>query len=262
MTGERDVLAVLAAEHALGTLSPAVRQKLSALFRSEPELARLAAEWRTDLAPLAATLDPIEPPAEVWRAVEAALGSAPAARAPMGSGARNGAWNDVGLWRVVSLVAICIAGALGFAHLDQHGGSEHGGASHLEAAHEQGVAVPIAAAAAPAGHFAVLADEERKGALLARTDSGLHRLVLAPLRALPVPESGHYELWLVAGEAPPLSLGQLPPLGRVIERLPGSFAPGAALQVTVEADGASPSSRPSGPVRFAGTIIQIDGTSP
>lgn len=67
------------------------------------------------------------------------------------------------------------------------------------------------------------------------------------------PDAAHsYELWLIVGQEPPVSLGVLPEAGETIS-LPGAGA-GAVLAVSLEPLGGSASGKPSGPVLALGTL--------
>jgi anti-sigma-K factor RskA len=67
------------------------------------------------------------------------------------------------------------------------------------------------------------------------------------------PDPGHdYELWIIHGDAAPISLGVMPAEG-VRMPLEGAEA-GAVLAITLEPKGGSPSGKPTGPVLAAGPL--------
>ena len=61
-----------------------------------------------------------------------------------------------------------------------------------------------------------------------------------------------HELWIIAGDNPPVSLGLLPDSTRTIT-LPGA-SPGAVLAVSLEQSGGSPDGKPNGPIVAEGTL--------
>lgn len=70
-----------------------------------------------------------------------------------------------------------------------------------------------------------------------------------------VPDATHsHELWIIAGNDPPVSLGVIPAAGEVIS-LPGATA-GAVLAVTLEPPGGSPTGKPTGPIVAKGALIK------
>ena len=69
----------------------------------------------------------------------------------------------------------------------------------------------------------------------------------------PEADAAHsHELWIIAGENPPVSLGVLPDDQEVIS-LPGA-ASGAVLAVTEEQAGGSPDGKPHGPILAKGAL--------
>ncbi len=69
----------------------------------------------------------------------------------------------------------------------------------------------------------------------------------------PAPEAGRdYELWLIAGDAAPVSLGVIG--GQTARRPLPDLASGMVLAVSLEPAGGSPTGAPTGPVLVTGTI--------
>ena len=64
-----------------------------------------------------------------------------------------------------------------------------------------------------------------------------------------------HELWIIAGDDPPVSLGVIPAEGETIS-LPGAAA-GAILAVTLEPLGGSPTGKPTGPIVAKGALIKV-----
>ena len=73
MTPEDDLVA---AEYALGTLSPGERAAFAARRLREPDLDAAIRVWEGRLAPLAEVVPPVEPPGDFLPAIEARIRSA------------------------------------------------------------------------------------------------------------------------------------------------------------------------------------------
>ena len=70
-----------------------------------------------------------------------------------------------------------------------------------------------------------------------------------------VADAAHsHELWIIVGNAPPVSLGVIPAGGETIA-LPGAAA-GAILAVTLEQPGGSPTGQPQGPIVAKGALVK------
>lgn len=72
----------------------------------------------------------------------------------------------------------------------------------------------------------------------------------------PEAESGRvYELWLIAGENAPVSLGLIE--GETVTRPVANMPEGAVLAISLEPDGGSPTGQPTGPVLVTGVVTKI-----
>ncbi|HZZ94427.1 MAG TPA: anti-sigma factor [Usitatibacter sp.] len=94
----------LAAEYVLGTLRGAARRRFESLLAGDAGLREIVARWEAWLTPLAGRVPPVEPPARVWRAIEARI----AGRAPR----RASWWSSVAFWRPWGLVSSGLAAVL------------------------------------------------------------------------------------------------------------------------------------------------------
>ena len=85
----------ITAEYVLGTLQGAARRRFERSLKDDPRLRQLVAHWQERLAPLDEMVEPVKPPARVWRRIEERISAA--------SGRRH--WlSDVGFWRSASIV--------------------------------------------------------------------------------------------------------------------------------------------------------------
>jgi anti-sigma-K factor RskA len=220
----------LAAEYALGTLRGAARERFRRWMRDDPALARSAAQWEERLMPLAEAVAPVEPPATVWRRIEARTG---------GAASRNDdSGKDKGfLWRALGLVAGGAAAAL------------------LVMA----MVLPLQR---PGGEYvALLSDPKTQKPVLlvtaGRRESRLHVKTLDP--SIRVADAS-LELWAVPSTGSPKSLGLVPSADRAVIGLAAAADQALGnvpvLAVSLEPRGGSPTGAPTGPVLYTGPCIK------
>jgi len=237
MTDEQDI-DMLAAEYVLGTLPADERAAVALRARHDEPLAAAIAAWEWRLAPLNETIVPRDVPAHVWARIEARLhriGDAPGAAVTSLVGMER----RLRRWRAAAVAATAIAASLvlfvGFRELTR------------PEPEKTLVAVLQKDAQSPA--FLVSVDLEQKLLTI--------RVVAAP------PHPGKsYELWLVHDDLKsPRSLGVIGegPFTVVQPKL-AAYAPQtieqATLAVSLEPEGGSPTGAPTGPVLYAGKLIQ------
>jgi anti-sigma-K factor RskA len=237
MTDEQDI-DMLAAEYVLGTLPADERAAVALRARHDAPLAAAIAAWERRLAPLNETIAPQDVPAHVWARIEQRLrGTSDAPGAAVTS--LVGMERRLRRWRAAAVVASAIAASLIlFVGLREFTRPE------LD---KTLVAVLQKDAQSPA--FLVSVDLEKKFLTI--------RAVAAP------PHPGKsYELWLVHDDLKtPRSLGVIGegPFTVVQPKL-AAYAPQtieqATLAVSLEPEGGSPTGAPTGPVLYAGKLIQ------
>jgi len=225
---DRDDDRVLAGEYALGLLSADEAAAFEARLNREPDLRALYAEWAEDLSAMTDDIAPEAPPARVWRGIEAEL---------QGEVARVPWYRRLVLWGGGIAVTAALFLAVGFGGLFDR--------------------APLPPVDAP--YAAELAAENRDLVVRALYDDATGRLFVereaggaAPGRAL--------ELWLIAGEDAPVSLGVLPEDTRAVLPVPDAlrdrFA-GSALAISDEPEGGSPTGAPTGDILAVGQVRDI-----
>jgi anti-sigma-K factor RskA len=114
MTDELDETEALAAECVLGTLEPTARAAVRQQLRTNPELTRLVELWERRLAPLAATVPPVEPPPAAWLKIAQALAAETRSAAParMVRVRHHGPLYSVTFWRRCTFGAGALAAIL------------------------------------------------------------------------------------------------------------------------------------------------------
>ena len=218
----------LAAEYALGTLRGPARRRFERLMAQRADWREEVERWSHQLAGFAARVPEVEPAPAVW----------PRIRDRIEPGRSRSPSAVPRWWRalaaVTSLAAIVLAVAL--------------------------ISVQQPPVFAP--QVAVLKDDQaRTGWVVsvAPGKSGRPELRALVEGAAPIPDRV-FELWALPGAgAPPVSLGLLPAQGEAVLSVSEQVRPlleqGAALAVSLEPPGGSPTGQPTGPVLYQGKLI-------
>jgi anti-sigma-K factor RskA len=209
----------LAAEYVLGTLRGSARRRFEALLPAHPQLKQAVAQWERRLGPLALQVPPAEPRAVVWQRIEARVfGPAePAARW----------WQRLGWWQSVAGAASALALAL---------------AVFLVVPRPQQPPLVI-----------VMSSSGGAQEFVASLSGDGSSLVLKPLGPVQVGPSQALELWQVPAKGAPRSLGLVQVQGPTVRHV--QLGPdAAALAVSLEPSGGSPTGLPTGPILAVGKL--------
>jgi anti-sigma-K factor RskA len=223
----------LAAEYVLGTLRGRARQRFEALARSQPGLAETLRRWEDALTPLAERVTPLAPPSRVWRSIEARL-------APRASGAADSFWSNVAFWRGLGLVAGGFAAVLLAAFL------------WLAPAERDGEPLFVAVLTAPDSAARMVVSMHAPDILRVRTVKSWGGI-----------EGKGLELWALPQGGAPRSLGMVRNEGDTRIRIATNdprVQSAAALAVSLEPPGGSPTGKPTGPVLCSGAIAPVRKT--
>lgn len=232
MSPERDMDEhddLLAAEYALGTLPHAERAAFEARMAGDAGLRARVARWESHFSPLADGIEPVAPPDSVLDAVEGRLFGAPARPA--------GWWDSIRLWRALAIASLTAIVALTIIY-------------------SQLILPP-----APQPTFVTeMSGETSDLRILALYDAGTGTLRLH--RTAGTPASGRaFQLWIIAGDGAPVSLGVLPANAGSTHNVPGAVRPlffeTAVLAVSDEPAGGSPTGQPTGAVLATGAVVPI-----
>jgi anti-sigma-K factor RskA len=224
---ERDELDGLAGEYVLGTLDAAERRAAEARIAADPHFRRAVAAWQTRLQPLADSAGEAEPPAGLFSRIEQQISSN---AAPSGS-------NVVALrrsivrWRVsTAVLAAAAASLVAVVVLDR-----------MQPPPQTEFAAVLTAPDGTTPAFVATVDVKTRTIQLVRVAS-------------PAPAGKSYELWSIAPNAQPRSLGVIERANyrQVIGEQP---SPDITLAVTLEQQGGSPTGAPQGPLVFKGTLL-------
>ena len=220
---------MLAAEYVLGTLAGRPRRRFQRLLQYDADLRRTVGDWEAWLAPFADSVPAVEPPARVWRAIEARI----ARRRPTRSW-----WSSTALWRSVAAVSTALVIAL---------------ATLL-------VARPPAED--PAAGIAVLTDGKAPPAMVVSWPLQRRYIRVKMLAQPPLPPGRSFELWMLpGGNQAPVSLGVIaasPTQTVALSEKANAMLPGIpGLAVSVEPAGGSQTGVPTGPVILSGPIVKL-----
>ena len=220
----------LAGEYVLRLLGPEEAAACAAREARDPDFAARVAAWRADLEPLDVAYPEAAPPAGLERRIsERLFGTAePSGLARL--------WRSAGLWRGVAAAAVLAAAW--FAWLPTR---------------------PPVPGEAPARLVSALASADTDVELLALFEPQAAVLNINRTSGAPAPGRA-LELWVIEGDAAPVSLGVLPdtPLARIPlpRELAERLGPGSTLAVSDEAAGGSTTGVP-GPVVAVGPVSEI-----
>ncbi len=228
----------LAAEFVLGVLEQPERSRLALRVEHDATFARLVADWEERLSGLDDGFDLVTPPASVKAALDQRLFAPTEQAAPQSAQqASTSLWQSLTFWRVLSAGAVLGLAALIFVSLrapDQHLAG-------------QTLVASLAAENGPAQFVALY--ETSTQTLRVSTVGGKK------------PNDKDFELWIIAGDNPPKSLGLVGGIGdkalRVEVGLQAAFVEGVTLAVSLEPTGGSATELPTGPVIAVGTVKKI-----
>ncbi len=226
----------LAADYVLGTLRGPARRRMEALMLSHASLRHAVAHWEDQLVLMAPETPGVEPPPQVWRNIQRSLFESAAPAAANASGARPASWwQSLALWRTWS--GLATAGALALAvWMSQTPPAQPPLIVVLQANPQAGVAY--------------------NASFVASLSADGQALVLKPLANVPVSAVQALELWAVPAQGAPRSLGLVQAdaggTSTVLRR--NLLRDTAALAVSVEPAGGSPTGAPTGPIVSLGKL--------
>ena len=225
----------LAAEFALGTLSADEQREAEALLASDAAFAGMVKAWERRLIPLALALEPIEAPPRIRGAVMKAIaGDAPGSETVV-------SWKrKASAWRLATVGASAIAASLAaFIFVGKPAGPP-----------------------TDQRYVAVLQAEGPGPAFLASIDLANGSISVRTMGAVAQPGKS-YELWAVGGgRDKPQSLGVIDASFRIPASKLGKVDPAilgdTLFAVSLEPEGGSPTSQPTGPVMFTGKLVATE----
>ena len=222
----------LAAGYVTGTLRGPARHRLEVLLPAHVTLRDAVHYWNQQLMPLTASIAPVAPPPRVWKRIEERLSGERAGTAGTAGAAARPA-GRLAFWRTLSALASVAALSLALL-LASPGPALAPVIVVLDAA------TPGAAGSSPASFIASIGGDGRA-------------LVTRPLN-VSVPVDRALELWAVPSSGAPRSLGLISGSGVTVLQRGKLLDATAALAVSLEPQGGSPSGAPTGPILYVGKL--------
>jgi len=221
---------LVAAEYVLGVLGAQERREVERRLAQEPAFAAEVALWEERLGGLADAVAPVAPPANAWSRIEATIASGAERPASL--------WQSLAFWRGFGIASATLAAAsiAALAYLGLVPGTR-----------------PLL--------MATLGGASGQPNFVAAVTASGNSLLVVPASLL-TNDPRAIELWLIpAGESRPRSLGLIQP-GQPIRLdippdLAGRLTPDAALAVSLEPPGGSPTGQPTGPVIASGKLTSL-----
>lgn len=224
---------ILAAEYVLGVQPAQERQETARRIEADHAFARLVDAWQARLAPLDAGYKEVAPPPALKAAIDKRLFGE--TRAVV---AKRGWFDSLALWRGLAAAGFAAAAVLA-----------------VMVSQPQPVVPPP-----PAPLVASLAADGSDVRYVTVYDGERGEIALSRLAG----EAGSerdFELWAIAGDAAPVSLGVIPAGDTQRIALDEStrtlLASGVVLAISLEPQGGSPTGAPTGPVVAAGDLRAI-----
>jgi anti-sigma-K factor RskA len=212
----------LAREYVVGTLRGRARARFVRLHAGSLAVRRAVAGWEQMLAPLAASVRPVEPPRAAWSQIETAIG-------------RRRSTFGIGAWQALAAGLAAIAIVIAGLYLSRPPES--------------------------ASYVAVISDAESGPIWLLQGFEESAELRVATVMDRPVPTGRDYQLWMLpGGGASPVSLGLISGVGDTLLPLSQAaldvLAQTMTLAISLEPAGGSPTGQPTGPVIFTAPLVR------
>lgn len=229
---ERDDIDALAAEYVLGTLDAGERASVAARRQREAALDAAIMDWERRLHPLTEAIAEVQPPRGLLARIEARISGG-------GASAQVLALNrQVSFWRRSAMAASALAASLVIA---------------------LGVR-ELAPPDKPKTLVAVLQKDAQSPAFLVSVDIDNKLMTVRPVAAHREAGKSH-ELWIIHDSlGAPRSLGVIDDERAMTRPTLAAYKrdviEGATLAVSLEPAGGSPTGAPTGPVVFAGKMIE------
>jgi anti-sigma-K factor RskA len=219
----------LAADYVTGTLRGAARRRFEALLPAHPALRHAVRAWQARLMPMTLSVEPVQPSPEVWKRIEARIAPAqPDSRAAAASSPRLAFWRALAAFASVAALALSVL-------LATPGPALPPVVIVLNATEA------ATAGAAPSTFIASISGDGRA-------------VVTRPLVNVALQNDRALELWALPASGAPRSLGVISANGATVVQRTQDLKGAAALAVSLEPLGGSPTGAPTGPVLYVGKL--------
>lgn len=240
-----ELLELLAASHALGTLRGGARRRFETLAREQAPVRAAALVWQGRLAGMTELQQPVAPDPAVWTRIrnlidaeqaQQALARQRDAAAPIGSPSTGGWLRSLALWRGAAAAGALVAVLAVGVGLNLR---------------EQLINAPAVQ------YVAVLSDDKAAASMLVTFDPKKKQLVLQRVGTFREGTDKSLQLWALPPGGAPRSLGVLDNAPALRLAASESDVRVPALAISLEPKGGVPSAGgPTGPVLFHGPLIE------
>lgn len=228
-----DDVDVLAGEYVLGTLDESTHNDLSMRRQHDSSVDAAISGWEQRLAPLALTIKPVEPPAEVFSNIIRRLDQGVRSTDNVVQLQRQ-----VQRWRRFAIGVTAVAASL-LAY----------------------ISFQSLRPAQPDQLVAVLQQSNTSPAFLVSVDIKSRELTIRSVAA-PAQQDKSYELWIVNDKlGAPRSLGVVDTRGasihRALVRYDSAVVRDAVYAISLEPQGGSPTGHATGPILYTGKLLEL-----
>ncbi|MEO7065431.1 MAG: anti-sigma factor [Rhodanobacter sp.] len=228
------------AEYVLGVLDADTRAEVAREVLDSDEAATAVALWQRRLIPLADTLEDVAPAPYVWARIHDYL-QLDAAAPTRTQAPKPGLWNNLQLWHWFGIGASAVAVAL-----------------LVVVALPRPTSAPTPSVASVGYMAATIQQDNGSTGWTATMDLQHSRMIVVPATPLAFAPDRAPELWLIPAGGKPISVGMIalnsPTTITLDPALLAQLGPTAALAVSVEPLGGSPTGQPTGAVIAKGAI--------
>ncbi len=227
------------AEYVLGVLDADERAEVAHEMRDSDEATTAVMLWQRRLQPWSDEVPPVTPPAYVWTRIQGALNLDTPTRERTAA-TRPGLWENLRFWHWLGLGASTLAAACLVLLL----------ATSVQRSVPHAPAIPFMASA--------ITQSDGHVGWTATMDIQQARIIVVPVAPASFGQGKAPQLWLVPAGQKPISVGMIaanaPTTLKLDSTLLAQLGPTAALAVSVEPIGGSPTGQPTGPVIAKGAI--------
>jgi anti-sigma-K factor RskA len=243
-----ELLDKLAGAYVLGTMGARARPRFARLLSESTQAQRAVAQWNNELAPLYATVPPLQPPADVWQAIAAktAPGAAKAAvvKAEAAEAAKHGWWRGLFDGWGRSAVAFALGAVLTVGVVSNN--------AHLLGMHHMDASLP-------ASYVGILNDAQGEAALTVGSHRHGETMKIKVIKPLAIPAGKVAKLWALPKDGAPVPLADVPAGGSIMVQLDDHaeviFQKVSTLAVSFESD---PNAKaPSMPYVLSGHCVKF-----
>ncbi|MBD3671360.1 MAG: anti-sigma factor [Gammaproteobacteria bacterium] len=223
----------LASQYILGTLDGAARARFEKMMDSDPELRIRVQEWSHRLAPMANGLTPVEPPAKVWKQIQARTHK----RRP-GLLLKLRFWENLNFWRRLSMATASLLVAVSVLWI-----------------------VPSQQVAQKDSMMVVVNNRFDQPVWVIETSASDKMMMIKTLRDIDMGPDKTCALWLTWDDGMTMSLGQLPEKSGMMEMekppMPGRTLDKARVVVSLEPMNNYDKKTIKGPLLFSDKFVTI-----